>query len=616
MKLLARLEAWWLRRTAILEHPRAASRAAILVPLLCGLLSLAMGQDDSYDMRNYHLYTAHALLNDRLGVDMAPAGFHSYFNPLLDVPYFLLTKWFPAPVAGFVFGTLQGLAFVLVAAIARQLVGPGRLALMLGLAGIAGAGFLSELGNSMGDNLTALLVLASVYWLLRHWEQLSGRGSRAVRLLLAAGALMGLGLGLKLTNVSYAVGACAALLTVAAPLWTRVRVAFVFGTGVLAGMGATAGYWMLRMWSAYGNPLFPQFNNIFHSPMAAELGVIDLIHLPRNAREALLWPFVFTRDMSRVAEVPIHQIIWPLLYVAVAAWGVMALLRRVRAPRGGQGAPGGLAPRGVFLLVFAAVSYLVWVRVFSIYRYLVPIELIAPLLFWLLVQTLAAPPVARRAGGWLLLAASLAVLPFTTWGHVGWAGRAFSADRPAIPRPDHAVIFLSSANDAPISWLAQFMPAEAAVIGIGSSFPESPAFQARVQQVIAQRGGPHYLIFPVITDKRANAMLEKAAIARSLGLTGSEAGCGTLAWLSSHLRGLKAKVDLVPASPSGELCTLALQEQYRKDTTPENHEIEVEAVHRLESVGQMIDPATCVTYQATVGTEPYPYRLCAVTGRH
>ncbi|QGZ41026.1 hypothetical protein IP92_03657 [Pseudoduganella flava] len=616
MKLLAQLEAWWLRRTALLEHPRAAARAAILVPLLCGLMSLAMGQDDSYDMRNYHLYTAHALLNDRLGVDLAPAGFHSYFNPLLDVPYFLLTKSFPAPVAGFVFGALQGLAFVLVAAIARQLLGPGRLALLLGLAGIAGAGFLSELGNSMGDNFTALLVLASIYWLLRHWEQLSARGSRAVRVLLAAGALMGLGLGLKLTNVSYAVGACAALLTVAAPLWTRVRVSFVFGIGVLAGMAATAGYWMLRMWSTYGNPLFPQFNNIFHSPMAAEFGVIDLIHLPRNAGEALLWPFVFTRDMSRVAEVPIHQIIWPLLYVAVAAWGVMTLLRKARASRGGQGDPGGLAPGGVFLLVFTAVSYLVWMRVFSIYRYLVPIELLAPLLFWLLLHTLATPSVARRVGGGLLLAASLAVLPFTTWGHAGWAKHAFTADRPPIARPDRAVIFVSSATDAPISWLAQFMPAEAAVIGIGSSFPASPAFEARVQQVIAQRGGPHYVIYPVVTDKRANGLLEKTAIARSLGLTRSEAGCRKLAWLAGHVRGLKAKVDFLPASPSGELCTLVLQERYRKDTAPENHGIEAEAVQRLAAVGQAIDPATCVTYQATVGTEPYPYRFCAVTARH
>lgn len=34
---------------------------------------------------------------------------------IIDVPYFLLTQWQPAPVAGFAFGLLHGLAFVLVA---------------------------------------------------------------------------------------------------------------------------------------------------------------------------------------------------------------------------------------------------------------------------------------------------------------------------------------------------------------------------------------------------------------------------------------------------------------------------------------------------------------------
>jgi hypothetical protein len=61
---------------------------------------------------------------------------------------------------------------------------------------------------------------------------------------------------------------------------------------------------------------------------------------------------------------------------------------------------------------------------------------------------------------------------------------------------------------------------------------------------------------------------------------------------------------------------LALQQQYRKDTAPENQAIETEAARRLQSVGQAIDPATCVTYRATVGAEPYPYRLCAVAALH
>jgi hypothetical protein len=614
MTWLARLEAWLLRRAAPLDHPRAAARAFVIVPLLCGLLSLAMGQDDGWDMRNYHLYNVYALLNGRMGVDLSPAGFQTYFNPLLDVPYFLATQWFPAPVAGFVFGASHGLAFVLVAAIARVLVGPGRLALLLAAAGSMSAAFLSELGNSMGDNLTALLVLSSLYLLLRHWERLPQCGGGAVRVLLGAGAVMGLGMGLKLTNVSYAVGACVALLTVAATPWVRVRTAFVYGVGVLAGMAATSGYWMFRMWSLYGNPVFPQFNNLFHSTMASAMGVLDEGHLPRNAGEALLWPYVFSSHMERIAEVPIRQITWPLLYSAVIAWAVAALVRRMRGAAG-AGVERGLPPRGVFLVAFAAVAYVVWVRLFSIYRYLAPLELIAPVLFWLLVHTIACPTAARRLAGWLLLAAAAAVLPFTTWGHAGWTERAFTADTPAIAQPQRAVIYQASL-DSPMGWLAQFMPREAAVVGLGSGFPESPAYVERMHRMAAQRGGPHYIMFPLATDKRATGMARKAALARALGLTDSEAGCRKLEWLAGHVR-MKAQVErLAPATSGGQVCALALQPQFRKDTAQEDRAMEAEAARRLRIHGLAYDPASCADYRAAVGTEPYPYRLCRVDPLH
>ena len=42
-----------------------------LVPLALGVLSLWLGQDFNYDLRNYHLYNAYAFLNGRLGQDLA-----------------------------------------------------------------------------------------------------------------------------------------------------------------------------------------------------------------------------------------------------------------------------------------------------------------------------------------------------------------------------------------------------------------------------------------------------------------------------------------------------------------------------------------------------------------
>src|SRR5689334_18038774 len=129
----AALEAWFGRRTALLEHPRAPFCAALLVPLLFGLLSLALGQDDNWDLHNYHWYNPYALLNGRLEVDMGPGGWQSYFNPTIDLPYYFMMQSLPVRLVGFVMGYVHGLNFLLVLAIARRLLGaqPGRTRLAL-----------------------------------------------------------------------------------------------------------------------------------------------------------------------------------------------------------------------------------------------------------------------------------------------------------------------------------------------------------------------------------------------------------------------------------------------------------------------------------------------------
>jgi hypothetical protein len=89
-------------------HPRGNVIAAgLAVALLGGLLSLLLGQDANWDLRNYHLYNGYAALHGRLGVDLAPAQLQSYFNPLLDVLHYALMSGLPAPLAGFALGALH-----------------------------------------------------------------------------------------------------------------------------------------------------------------------------------------------------------------------------------------------------------------------------------------------------------------------------------------------------------------------------------------------------------------------------------------------------------------------------------------------------------------------------
>jgi hypothetical protein len=607
---LVALDAWFARRTAFLSHPRAASIVLVLVPLLCGLVSMMSGQDDGWDMRNYHLYNAHALLNGRIGFDLSPAGFQSYFNPTLELPYHYLNRWLPPRLAGFVMGTLHGLSFVLLAGIARRLIGAGdgqrqRVALLLAMACMFGPGFLSELGNTMGDNLTALPVLASLYIVLRCWDGLLHWNVRAVMAALGSGLAMGVATGLKLTNAPYAVALCLALLAVPLPWWQRLRVAFVFGVGVLVGIAVSAGWWFLKMWNEFGNPLFPQFNNLFHSPLAPETGVIDVSFRPLNLLENVLWPFLFALKPRRVSELPMKLAVWPVLYVLLALFVVIWLVRIVRRREGEPRVLPKMDARGVVVLIFVAVAYLIWMRLFSIYRYLIPLELLAPLVIWIVWQAVA--PSLQRVAGFLLALLAVCVFPIANWGHAEWGDRAISAQVPAFAAPSNSIVFFAQSNP-PSGWMATFFPPEVKIIALGTGLAEPEAWRRRQQAAIAERGGPHYLLFTASRNDKDGTRLRKLAAAQWLGLTDDAAGCGKLAWIMKRVR-LQAELRNLPTGG----CTLDLLPEHRLDLAAMDRELIAQLAQRVRQYGLQLDAASCNIYPAAVGKEPYPYQLCRVT---
>jgi hypothetical protein len=586
---------------AALDHPRAPFLAALLVPVLLGLLSVRMGQDINWDLQNYHWYNPYALLNGRLEADMGPGGWQSYFNPTIDLPYYLMMKALPGPLVGFVMGFVHGLNFVLVLAIGRRLLGAqagrSRLALLLAIAGVCGAGFLSQLGNTMGDNLTSLLVLSSLYLVLRGWPALQAGPGRAPWLLLS-GLLMGLGAGLKLTNATYAAALGLALLAMPAPFGRRLVNAVLYGCAALAGLLASAGYWWLTMWKQFGNPLFPQFNQIFKSPLAQQLGVIDNHHLPHNALEALFWPFVFMKDIGRVSEIVLRPAVMPALYAAALVFLGVWLAGRVRRQGDTAGTRAQLSPQACFLLVFGLVAYLAWMKLFSIYRYLVPLELLAPLMLWLLVERIAPRRYAARLGGWVLAATTLAVFPFVTWGHADWSPSGISAGFPALDKPASTIVFTAH-GDPPLGWMSTFVPPEVRVISLTGGFPASPAYDERIQAVIASRPGPYYaMISGTKRDKDPQA-------------PGAAPPCGRLARAVHRVRYL---VSASYAAKAGRECKRPQPKpEVRPDPAVRNHALFQTGQDNLSRYGLAIDEAGCKEYPAAIGGESFPFRLCPVT---
>jgi hypothetical protein len=495
----------WVRRLRAIDmnRPQSLAHACWIVPVIFGIFSLAQRADSNWDLRNYHLYNAFALLNGRLSIDLAPAGMQSYFNPLLDVPYYLMAMHLPAPLIGFIMGVVHGLNFVLLLGICRlTLTGlPSsaqyRAPFWLALAGCLTANFLSAIGNTMGDNTTSLFSLGSLLIVLTIWPRLQKADPRVLMVLLAAGFVSGAGAGLKLTNVTYAIALCGGLLFAPITAFARLRTAFVFGIGVLAGISLTGGFWLFEMWHRYGNPLYPQFSAFFPSPLTSPVSIVDPHWLPQNVWEAIVYPFVFSLNPFRVGQVRLHQAIWAIAYACFWCWVIVLGLKRAR----GDGAPS-LPSRGRYVIAYVVIGYLVWMKIFGIQRYLVSVEVCLPLILFLMSNQMLGFERTSRTLKRVLVICSIVVIAggSHSWGHQPWGRKMFSADLPPLKAPHNATVLIT-AGDPPLAWLAPLFPKDLAFASVLSSFPQArPAFDDKLHALTRSRGGEVYALVPGFLD--------------------------------------------------------------------------------------------------------------------
>ncbi len=575
--------------------------SVIAVALLGGLFSLFLGQDSNWDLRNYHLYNGYAALTGRLSMDLAPAQMQSYFSPVLDIVHYLVMTGLPGPLAGFLFGVAHGLLFVPVAGIA-WLVLDGQaqrrwLAPVLALAGLFTGAVLSEFGNTMADNSTALFVLGSL-WVVLH--ELSVGSNRTSRWLLA-GALLGVAVGLKLTNAIYAIGIVAALMMAPVSWAHRLRALCVVTIAALIAAGTLAGWWYWQVWQQFGNPLFPQMNSVFGAPLAAPVSVGDTRWLPRNIGEQLIWPLLFTFSPKRVGENALTQIFWALLFLAAIA----LLVRRLMGRKGQQASAfGSVLPS---LAAFFLVSYLLWQVLFSIQRYLVALELLAPLLLWCALITLFPSAKGRRRSGWILvLCAAVSFFGRGDWGHQDWTMSTFQVQAPSISEPENSVVLVVGGE--PEAWRIPFLPSSARYVGVGTNFPVSDQYHQHVGQILEERT-QHFALFP-------GHMVEKTArfdrmnnIVRILRLDG-EPGCGKLHWLARKVKGLRSVVE-----EQGGRCVLVPRAPLQSVDDLQAMELE-KAQKILGGYGLTAPAEACVTLPSAIGQREFPYRWCRLQPAH
>jgi hypothetical protein len=420
----------------------------------CALFAIALGQDANYDQQNYHFYAPYALFNNRILYDIFPAfAGPTFTNPIPYMPFYWLAWNAPPMLIGALLGGLYGLAYAPLYLLARTVppvpaLRSGPAATVLAVFGLTGAVCIAE--TTFIDNLMSALVLSGLAVVAVAMPSLARASpTRAIMWTATAGFPVGLAAGFKLTMAIYCVAFVLAALVVPRRWPERMAVAVAAGVGIGIGLLLAGGPWFAILWAKTGNPFFPYLNQVFQSPLAMVESYRDDSGVPDSLWKALLFPFLVVSGQVMATGVPFFDLRVPALYtLAMISLPLLAIGRRHP--------PLNLAAR--FVLVFAAVA--LWLVLFSIWRYLLPIEMLAPVLITALVGMIV--PVARkRRAAMLASAALLGLIALTTrpadWGHVSWDRELYGVRVPPIPRPDQALVLM--AGTAPTAFTIPFFPA-------------------------------------------------------------------------------------------------------------------------------------------------------------
>ncbi|MYM91990.1 hypothetical protein GTP91_33050, partial [Rugamonas sp. FT82W] len=160
-------------------------------------------------------------------------------------------------------------------------------------------------------------------------------------------------------------------------------------------------------------------------------------------------------------------------------------------------------------------------------------------------------------GGAVLLAVLLA-LPTPHWGRARWSSEAFRVSVPEMVHPERSLVLTTQ---APVGWYTAGFPASLAFVSISGGFPGSALYDQRVAAMMAERGGPFYVLLTSIQQDPA----EKPRAER------------------------------------------------RRQGDEADAAVRAEAAVTLDRHGLRLDPvAGCRVYPAYIGRNYLPYQLCAV----
>ena len=351
----------------------------LFVVCICisGIVSLIMGQDVGIDLLNYHLYIPYAFLHHRLGTDLIAAGpVHTFFNPLPDIPYFLLfyylndwprlTAFLKAVYSGIILFTLCKWVPLLFKGKSWQ---NKVLKIALICFALTGLGALLQVGFASNEELMTCFAVIGAYLLFRGTD---GQLHFRLKHILLATFLVSFATGLKYTAAPAAcgVGLCCLFLLIKNKSSFKAYLA-VMGTA-LGGFLLTNGYFLWQKWHLFGNPLFPFFNHIFKSPFFPAISLPNSTLTPHTWQEYLFLPLLRLNypDFGEY-RLDFRLLLGLISFVILAVSGLVFYIKKRRA----------LSKNYLLLIGLFTGTYIPWIILFGNTRYSILLEILSCFLF-------------------------------------------------------------------------------------------------------------------------------------------------------------------------------------------------------------------------------------------
>lgn len=504
----------------------------MLVVFALVFAAFLMGRDLNWDFFNYHDYAANFLYGDRLSKDYFAAGYQGYLNPLPYFIYgFLVESGYDSAKISMFLAFVHSLNAVFVFFIARDiLIATGYkskfLISVVFLLTVSTNVFLSQLGSTFVDPVTTVPVMAAVYILIS-WK----------RFYWLAFILLGLAVGLKLTNIIYFAGCGVAWFVTLKEknILSRINVSFIGFASGLVGFLLSYGWWGYRLHKEYDSPFFPLFNSFFKSIFFYDYSLGFHRFVPAGLSDALWRMFEMAEISSWIYVESIAPDLRPALFVILLVFSlILAVLKFSRIRHRYIEASFQFSPQAqeviLFCIVFFMISLLLWFVTSGNGRYGLPLFLMYGVMIFLLLIIFKIKEGPLKCLLFVLL--SLQVFHIQSAGNPRWNPMQWSDEWLPVDLPEYfsekPAVFVSVGTSSE-SYLVRHMHKDSSFtnpIGL-ISIPDKGAMRRKFDALFD--GREIYVLFRLRNDFSQTAMIDelskKSGYVKRLGIAVDVESC-------------------------------------------------------------------------------------------